>query len=268
MKKIFSLTVISMILGLVSCDDESNDWSDLSYSAIQYKIAYSPNPADQYSAYLGEKQLGGGSIVPDNDLNGIVSVWYKTSPTDSVKVYNKQQSVERASTLNFIQLSETSPMELFEFPAAPDTDSKTKVQLFYDTATQPDAIKVKVLAVDRYQFQVKAQSNFNSPNLTLKEVVAEFTLNKNELSQPLDLNLNQFNGGTNNYEAQFYYQIENAITGTVIQAYNKNVKISVDAQGSTASTRFKAKYQYTLPKFGTSGTYPFNTPEMLINQTW
>jgi len=268
MKKVKNIVwALASFIVLASCTDESQDWSDAAWSTVDSKILYAPFSSQQYSSYFGGKRMS-NLVLTDNKLNNTLEVWYKATTTDSTRVMHRELQLQRNQVINLIQLSETDDMDIFEFPAAPDVNTKMKTQLFYDNANQPASVKVTVLAVDRYQFQVQAQSNFNSPNLTLKAEVAQFTLNRNELSQPFDLNLNQFNGGTNNYEAQFHYKIENITTGALIQDYNRNVKIAVDNLASSGENRFKAKYKYTLSKFGTSGTYPFNTPGMLVNQAW
>lgn len=247
-----------------ACDTQGEDVY-ASFSLISPTVVYKADAANQYEVAFGNYTGNQLNYVLDKDLTSRLKVWWvKDSVTKELQI-DTLITLQRNAKISFIQLASGEPLRLFNQPEYPDSSSVQRTQLFYSTATLPDSVKVTLVAVDRYNFTVTAGNNFSKADPI--DTVATFTLKRNMLSPFIDLDLNCFRGGTKGYEAYFYYSVTNAATGAVVQALNKNVRLKVEQVSTTTTDRFKAKYKFALMQWSYSGSYPFNTPSILVGTT-
>jgi|GEM_PF-1469404 len=264
----FSFLSFSLIVAAIftACDNQG-DYSDVSWSTITSSIIYKVDATNQYEVAFGnytESELGN---VLDKDLTAKLKVWLVKDSLNKELQIDTLLTLQRKAHLSFIQLAPGGPIQIYNQPEFPDSTSAMRVQLFYASASQPDSVLISIVAVDRYNFIATAKSDFTKANPL--DTVTTFTLRRNKLSQAIDLDLNRFRGGTNGYEALFYYSVRNATTGAMIQALNKNVQIKVTQISSSSADRFRAKYKLALMQFPyLSAQIPLNVPTSIVTTNW
>jgi len=262
------LAIFFFQLLFTACDTQGEEIGSIfpSYSQITPTVVYQADAANQYEVAFGDYSGDELQYVLDKDLTSQLKIWLvKDSVTKELQI-DTLITLRRLAKISLIQLASGEPVKLFNQPDYPDSTSVQRTQLFYSTASLPDSVKVTLVAVDRYNFTVTAGNNFSKANPI--DTVSAFTLKRNTLSPFIDLDLNCFMGGTKGYEAYFYYSVTNAATGAVVQALNKNVRLKVDQPSTATTDRFKAKYKFALMQWSYSGSYPFNTPSVLVGTSW
>jgi hypothetical protein len=125
------------------------------------------------------------------------------------------------SMINLAQLAAGSPVQILSVPEAPTDSSSIAVQFFYGDASQPEEVKITILAVDNYSLtQKKPTYTLSNVPEELKDTVTIINLRRAELSEPVVLNLNIF-GEINEKKlaAKFYYCVHNAADNSLLQDY-------------------------------------------------
>lgn len=281
LKNIISLLCFFVICLVCSCDTEGTPEVTQSLTTISAKMEYMINEDARYRVEFGNIVLadslprlldaGQGLTSPlslpayinTQELTRELKVWRLGANGEQTLELNTQVTGKENGIISLLQLSEDMPVSYFQ-PVYPPNDkiSQTMAQFVFSETEQPQEVNVSILAVDYYSL-LMASNNINNVSSSRKEVVAEFNLSKGIVSIPVTLDLNIFEGVNNNLPAQFFYRITDVQTGTILQDYNVNNKITVQTQ---SGLQLNPEYKFTLFQWEyQSLAIPFKKPIALIN---
>lgn len=291
---IFSCLLITVAAGLTSCqtDGEYAEWTGR-VTPLRAEFKYLADPEARFAVEYEGMELADMLPYDNRGLQYVsrTSVYVKESQMsgmlrvyrlgDGERTLDMEESVNISpavvgssqfganvySTVNLVQLTAGSPVQVMHSPETPADSSAIALQIFYGDARQPDEVKISLLAVDQYSLMTKSYKLDNVPD-TMKAAVGEIALHRGELSETVILNLNQFGEANRGLEAKFYYRVSDP-EGAVLQDYraassaatSAEIKVEVPSQKRTRPVYRSAVMQWEYK----SAAVPFASPKVLMN---
>lgn len=278
-------TLLLIFVLLTSCDTQGDYLSTDTYTTISARLSYAVDSVS-YQINFGNRTLDTLPSFPilsweakvgyyaQNELTDTLKVWKLTSGNPAELQLDTVVSIAPRGTFNFMQVASGVPLQLVKDAATLTDNSHCQLQFFYADPLQPQQVTIDMLAVDQYSLLLKGGKLASLPD-TAKSVIATFTLSRNQLSEPVIFNIQQFARFNKGLSAKFFYRITDTATGTLLQDYNtKNYNAAASSKVAEIYiplTKRNAKdypmYKSFIMKWDYKSTaLSFGTPPINLNE--
>jgi hypothetical protein len=210
------------------------------------------------------------AYIKENSMSNLLQV-YRFENDERIIDMEAQVDVPAVSTgftIPLVQLAAGSPVQVLNMPEAATDSNSIAVQFFYADPSQPEEVKLTILAVNRPSLD-DAFNRLNNVPANAKDTMETITLRRSELNEPVILNPNLFKDSNSGLAARFFYKVSD-LDGGILQNYPNDVgnnppEIKIITRQTINFTSY-SEYKSAIMRFGyKSAAEVFASPVTLLN---